>query len=70
MRNAYRHEQATEDLKNLLRKLGIKSANIFPGLSEQDLRDMMSRVQNNYGAPDQILMDPTSFEALRKAFKK
>ena len=66
--------QAKEDLRNLLRKLGIKSANIIifgaGTLTEKDITDMMNRVQANYGSPDQIYMSPTSLRKFKNAFKK
>lgn len=74
MRKQYVEEvegaRVQENLKNLLRKLGIKSANIFPGLTEQHINDMMKAVQNNYGAPDQIYISPQALSAIKKAFKK
>jgi len=63
-------ERATGNLKNLLRKLGIKSADIFAGLSEQDLFDMLMIAQNNFGTPTKIYMNPTSLKEYQKAFKK
>lgn len=66
-------EQADFDLRELLRKLGLRSVRevaVFGGtLSEAQLRRMMQDVKNNFGAPDRIIMSPKAFSDYKKHFK-
>lgn len=50
------------DLKKLLAKLGIKSAQVDP------FEEMLLNVASNYGTPNQLLMDPTSYKKFVEAF--
>jgi hypothetical protein len=61
-------ENSKEQLVNLLKRLGIKSADkVSLGWTMERLMKMM---RMNTGEPDQLFMDPSSFKALSSMLSK
>lgn len=60
-------ERSKENLFELLKKLGIKSADLAS--VQITLQQLMNAMQNNHGRPDKLYMDPASHAALSKFLK-
>ena len=63
-------DQAIDDLKLLLYKLGLRSAQAYiaGALTPRELERSINRMQTDFGRPDQLIMSSQAFADLGKAF--
>ena len=61
-------KKADRDLKSLLAKLGIQSAQRIS--FQEIMEDMVENTLSSFGQPDQILMSGSAFNALMEALAK
>lgn len=59
----YDEEEGRDALIELLKRLGLKSADFAS--THSSLYELMKAMQGSNGKPDQVFMDPMSYKALK-----
>ena len=60
----------TKKLRDLLVKLDIKSARSNRYTLEESMVNLMLNSMNDFGKPDQLLINPRTYAAIKKTLKK
>ncbi len=64
---AQKHRQIKESFIDWLAKTGNKAAqNYTAGITADDLEFMMKKVQEDFGKPDSLILDPRTIEYFKK----